>query len=63
MADGVEQFFRAIVAAAPPPDAVAELVVAAADGALTGGVHHPIGVPDLEPTPTAARNPTPDAPA
>ena len=51
----IEQFFRTAVAAAPPPDAVAEIVAAAIGGTLTGGVHHPVGVPGLNPTPNAGR--------
>ena len=56
MADGIEHLFRTRVAAAPQPDVVAELIVSAAGGALAGGVHHPVGVPGLEPTQNAARN-------
>jgi NAD(P)-dependent dehydrogenase (short-subunit alcohol dehydrogenase family) len=37
-------------------DAVAELVLAATDGTLNGGAHHPVGVPGLGPTPSAARD-------
>jgi NAD(P)-dependent dehydrogenase (short-subunit alcohol dehydrogenase family) len=51
---GVEAFFRAGIAGAPPPDAVAELVLGAVDGTLTGG-HHPVGVPGFGPTQNAAR--------
>jgi NAD(P)-dependent dehydrogenase (short-subunit alcohol dehydrogenase family) len=55
MADMVEGFFRSSVAAAPPPDRVADLVVAAARGELTGGVHHVVGFSGNDPTTTAAR--------
>jgi NAD(P)-dependent dehydrogenase (short-subunit alcohol dehydrogenase family) len=55
VADGVQQFFRASVAAAPSPHLVAEVVLAAADGSLDDGVHHPVGVAGLEPTANAAR--------
>jgi NAD(P)-dependent dehydrogenase (short-subunit alcohol dehydrogenase family) len=58
VAEHIEQFFQASLAAAPPPDAVASLVIAAVDGSLEGGVHHPVGVPGLEPTLTAARDAT-----
>jgi NAD(P)-dependent dehydrogenase (short-subunit alcohol dehydrogenase family) len=54
--DNIEQLFRAGVAAAPPPDAVAELVVAAVDRMLAGGTHHPVGVPGLEVSATSARS-------
>ncbi|MFN8020372.1 MAG: SDR family oxidoreductase [Acidimicrobiales bacterium] len=53
--DGVEGFFRASLAVAPPPDAVATLCVAAADGPLEGGHHHVVGMDGLTPTDTAAR--------
>jgi NAD(P)-dependent dehydrogenase (short-subunit alcohol dehydrogenase family) len=53
--DGIERFFRTSVAAAPAPDAVADLIVSAVDGTLTGGTHHPIGVPGVEPTANVAR--------
>jgi NAD(P)-dependent dehydrogenase (short-subunit alcohol dehydrogenase family) len=56
VADQIEHFFRASVAAAPPPDAVATLVLAAVDGELDGGFHHPVGLPGLKPTQTAARD-------
>jgi NAD(P)-dependent dehydrogenase (short-subunit alcohol dehydrogenase family) len=56
LADGIEQFFRASVAAAPPPDAVADLVIAAADGVLGGGIHHPVGAAGFLPTENAARS-------
>lgn len=52
--DSVEQFFRASLATAPPPDAVADLVVAAADGPLPGGSHHVVGM-DLPPSDTSSR--------
>lgn len=55
MADGIEKFFRTSVAAAPAPDAVAGLILEAADGRLHGEVHHPIGVQGLKSTQTAAR--------
>ncbi len=55
MADMVEGFFRASVAAAPPPNAVAVQVVAAARGELTGGAHHVVGFSGNDPTATAAR--------
>jgi NAD(P)-dependent dehydrogenase (short-subunit alcohol dehydrogenase family) len=55
IADNVEQFFRASVAAAPSPDLVAQVVCAAADGSLVDAVHHPVGVSGLEPTANAAR--------
>jgi hypothetical protein len=57
IADQIEQFFRTSVAAAPPPDVVADLVVAAIDGTLTDGVHFPVGADGLLPTRTASRTP------
>lgn len=56
VADGVEQFFRDSVAVAPPPNEVAELIVAAADGRLTDGVHHAVGAPGQTSTASAARH-------
>jgi NAD(P)-dependent dehydrogenase (short-subunit alcohol dehydrogenase family) len=53
--DGVEQYFRASLAEAPPPDAVANLALAAADGTLQGGAHHVVGMDGLSPTDTSAR--------
>lgn len=55
IADNIEQFFRASVAAAPAPDAVVDLLLAAADRTLPDGIHHPVGIPGLEPTASAAR--------
>jgi NAD(P)-dependent dehydrogenase (short-subunit alcohol dehydrogenase family) len=55
MSDAVQDFFRASVSAAPSPDAVVDLIMAAASGTLDGGVHYPIGVPGLEPTANASR--------
>jgi NAD(P)-dependent dehydrogenase (short-subunit alcohol dehydrogenase family) len=55
VADGVEQVFRASVAAAPPPTAVTDLLLAAADGALPEGIHHRVGVPGLLPTASSLR--------
>jgi NAD(P)-dependent dehydrogenase (short-subunit alcohol dehydrogenase family) len=48
MADMIEGFFRARVATAPPPDAVADHIVAAARGELTGGAHHVVGSVKME---------------
>ncbi len=57
LSDSIWQFFRDSVAAAPPPDAVAELVLAAIDGTIQQGFHYPVGMPGLGPTPSSARQP------
>ena len=54
--EGVEQFFRASLAEAPPPDAVAAMVLAAADGSLPDGTHHVVGMDGLRATATAGRS-------
>jgi NAD(P)-dependent dehydrogenase (short-subunit alcohol dehydrogenase family) len=58
MMDGVEQFFRASMAEAPPPDAVADLVLAAAAGSLGTATHHVIGLDGLPPTVSSGREPS-----
>jgi NAD(P)-dependent dehydrogenase (short-subunit alcohol dehydrogenase family) len=55
VADRIEQFFRASVAAAPSPEVVAEVVRDALDGKLAPGSHHPVGVAGLHPTDSSAR--------
>jgi NAD(P)-dependent dehydrogenase (short-subunit alcohol dehydrogenase family) len=52
--DGVEGFFRGGISGAPPPDAVCDVVLSAADGSLEVG-HHPVGAPGFGMTRTAAR--------
>jgi NAD(P)-dependent dehydrogenase (short-subunit alcohol dehydrogenase family) len=54
--DGVEQFFRLSLAAAPQPDAVADLIAEAIERGLEGGIHHPVGVEGATPTASAARS-------
>jgi NAD(P)-dependent dehydrogenase (short-subunit alcohol dehydrogenase family) len=53
--DGIDQFFRAGLAAAAPADVVAAMIAEAIDGTLTGGTHFPVNVPGLTPTADAGR--------
>jgi NAD(P)-dependent dehydrogenase (short-subunit alcohol dehydrogenase family) len=44
LARAIEQYYRTSIAAAPPPDAVVEAILAAADGTLPDDtIHHPVG--------------------
>jgi NAD(P)-dependent dehydrogenase (short-subunit alcohol dehydrogenase family) len=57
--DNIEQFFRAGLAAAAPPDVVAAMIAQAIDGTLTGGTHFPVNVPGFTPTTDTARGSAP----
>jgi NAD(P)-dependent dehydrogenase (short-subunit alcohol dehydrogenase family) len=53
--DGIEQFFRAGIERAAPADVVADMIVAAIDGTLTGATHFAANAPGLAPTRDAGR--------